>query len=112
MSYSLRRDVPLPLSFDRNRLSEWCAHWRVSGLSLFGSVLREDFGPSSDVDLLVTFEPGASWSLVDHVRMEEELAEIIGRTVDLVSRAGLEQSANWIRRQAILDTARPFDVQG
>ena len=112
MPYLPKREMNLPIPLDRNRLSAWCARWHVGGLSIFGSVLREDFGPSSDVDLLVTFEPGACWSLVDHVRMEEELADIIGRTVDLVSRAGLEQSANWIRRQAILESARPLDVQG
>ncbi len=77
---------------------------------MFGSVLRSDFGPSSDVNLLVTFEPNARWSLIDHERMRQEVTDIIGRRVDLVSRRGLERSANWIRRQAILATARPLDV--
>ena len=79
---------------------------------MFGSLLRPDFGPSSDVDLLVTFAPDAAWSLIDHERMKQELSAIVGRNVDLVSREGLEQSANWIRRQMILATARPLDVQG
>lgn len=104
--------MDLPISFDRARLAEWCRRWKVHRLAVFGSLLRPDFGPSSDVDLLVTFEPTAAWSLIDRARMEQELADIIGRPVDLVSRAGLERSANWIRRQAILDTARPLDVQG
>ena len=77
---------------------------------MFGSALRSDFGPSSDVDLLVTFEPNARWSLIDHERMRQEVTDIIGRRVDLVSRRGLERSANWIRRHAILATARPLDV--
>lgn len=108
---SLRYDVFLPVSLDRARLAEWCLRWKVRALAVFGSALREDFGPTSDVDLLVTFEPDAAWSLIDHARMEQELTDIIGRKVDLVSRAGLERSPNWIRRQAILETARPLDVQ-
>jgi predicted nucleotidyltransferase len=82
----------------------------VRELAAFGSVLREDFGPTSDIDLLVTFETGADWSLIDHERMREELVTLIGRDVDLVSREGIERSTNWIRRQTILGTARPLDV--
>lgn len=105
-----RRDVELPFPVDRSRLAAWCRRWKVGELAVFGSSLRSDFGPSSDVDLLVTFDPDARWSLIDHERMREELTEIIGRDVDLVSRRGIERSANWIRRQAILATARPLDV--
>ena len=103
-------DLPIPV--DHHRLAEWCTRWKVRGLAVFGSVLRPDFGPSSDVDLLVTFEPNAAWSLIDHEQMEQDLVDIVGRNVDLVSRAGLERSANWIRRDMILGTARPLDVQG
>ena len=103
-------DLPIPV--DRNRLAEWCRRWKVNGLAVFGSLLRPDFGPSSDVDLLVTFDSNAAWSLIDHERMEQELTEIVGRNVDLVSRKGLERSGNWIRRQMIFSTARPLDVQG
>lgn len=79
---------------------------------MFGSLLRPDFGPASDIDLLVTFHPDAAWSLIDHERMRLDLVDIVGREIDLVSREGIERSANWIRRQMILDTARPLDVQG
>jgi predicted nucleotidyltransferase len=103
-------DLPIPV--DRNRLADWRQRWKVAGLAVFGSLLRPDFGPSSDVDLLITFDPNATWSLIDHERMEQELTEIVGRKVDLVSRAGLEQSANWIRREMILSTAEPIDVEG
>ena len=102
----------LPIRLPRDVLAGWCRRWKVRELAVFGSVLRPDFGSTSDVDLLVTFEPDAAWSLLDHERMEQELTDAIGRKVDLVSRAGLEHSANWIRRRAILDTARPLDVQG
>ena len=105
-------DVDLPIAVDRNRLAEWCRRWKVQGLAACGSLLRPDFGPSSDVDLLVTFEPTAAWSLIDHELMEQELSEILGRKADLVSRQGLERSANWIRRETIFATARPLDVTG
>lgn len=51
-------------------------------LSVFGSALRDDFGPESDIDLLVTLESGAAWSLLDHVRMQIELSELLGHPVD------------------------------
>jgi predicted nucleotidyltransferase len=73
---------------------------------LFGSALRDDFGPNSDIDLLVTFSLQAQWSLFDHMAMEEELTEMLGRKVDLVSRRGLERSQNWIRRRGILQSAQ------
>ena len=76
--------------------------------AFFGSVLRDDFRPDSDVDVLVTFAPGVEWSLFDHIAMEEELSALLGRKVDLISRRAIERSSNWIRRKAILETAEPF----
>jgi predicted nucleotidyltransferase len=81
------------------RLAEFCRRWKVAELSLFGSALRGDFGPKSDVDLLVEFAPGASWSLFEWMDMIEELKAILGREVDLVSKQGLR---NPYRRRAIL----------
>ena len=88
----------------RSRIDRFCHRWQVSELALFGSVVREDFGPESDVDLLVSFEESARHTLFDMVRMEEELKGIFGREVDLVERAGVEQSRNHIRREAILES--------
>jgi predicted nucleotidyltransferase len=73
--------------------------------ALFGSVLRDDFRPDSDIDVLVTFAPTANWSLFDHVRMNEELNQLLNRKADLLSRRAVEQSHNQPRRQVILDTA-------
>ncbi len=69
---------------------------------MFGSVLRPDFGDDSDIDVLVTFAPEARWGLFDLARMRDELRDIFGREVDLVSRRGIETSRNYIRRKAIL----------
>ena len=89
-----------------DNLAEFCKRWKVKELSLFGSATRDDFGPDSDIDLLYTFEPNHGWSLLDVVRMERELTSLLGRRVDLVSRQGIEDSRNWLRRREILSTAR------
>lgn len=88
-----------------DQLAAFCRRWQVTRLAVFGSVLRPDFRPDSNIDLLVTFAPDAQWSLLDHVRMQDELSELLGRPVDLISQRGLERSANYIRRKAILETA-------
>jgi uncharacterized protein len=70
------------ISVDRENIAEFCRRHHIRRLSLFGSVLREDFGPASDVDVLVEFEPGHTPGLA-FFSMEEELSQIIGRNVDL-----------------------------
>lgn len=103
-----RRRINLP----QDKIAEFCRRWKITELALFGSVLRNDFGPESDIDILVTFAPDAEWSLFDHVQMEEELEVILGREVDVISRRAVESSPNWIRRQAILETAEVYNVEG
>jgi len=98
------------LEIPKNAVADFCRRWDISELALFGSVLRPDFRPESDVDVLVTFVPGSHWTLLDCVRMEQELTGIFGRPVDLVSRRAVEQSANPIRRRQILESAEPLDV--
>ena len=83
------------------RIDAFCRKWRIRELSLFGSTLRDDFRPDSDVDLLVVFEPPNPWTLWDFIDMREELAQIFGRHVDLVSKKGLR---NPFRRHDILTT--------
>jgi predicted nucleotidyltransferase len=98
------------IAIDRERITDFCRRWKIVELSLFGSVLRDDFRPDSDIDVLVSFAPDAEWSLFDHVAMEDELTAMIGRKVDLVSRRAIERSENWIRRKAILGSAEPVYV--
>lgn len=88
------------------KIDAFCKHWQIIELALFGSVLRDDFGPDSDVDVLVEFDEEARHTLFDMVHMEEELQEIFGRQVDLLTRRGVENSRNYIRRKAILNSAR------
>ena len=96
----------VPVSLDQARLADFCRQRKIRQLALFGSVLRDDFQPESDVDVLVTFADEADWSLLDGVAMQEELSAILGRKVDLVNRAAIERSQNWLRRGAILSSAQ------
>jgi predicted nucleotidyltransferase len=92
----------------REQIVEFCRRWKITEFSLFGSVLRDDFGPESDVDVLVTFADDAQWSLLDHVDMQDELKEILERDVDVVSRRGIERSHNYLRRKEILESAEVY----
>lgn len=89
-----------------DQIAGFCKRWQIQELALFGSVLREDFDASSDVDILATFGDNSNWGLLEHIQMEQELEELLGRSVDLVTRRAVEQSDNWIRRKAILDSAQ------
>jgi hypothetical protein len=95
----VNRRIALP----EDKITDFCRRWRVSELALFGSVLRGDFYADSDVDVLISFAPGARWSLFDLVTMEHELEVILEREVDLVERSAIEQAENYIRRKSILD---------
>ncbi|MEX2583808.1 MAG: nucleotidyltransferase family protein [Gemmatimonadota bacterium] len=94
------------LDLSHEAIADFCRRWRVSEFALFGSVLRDDFSPDSDVDVLVTFDADADWSLLDHVQMQDELSVSFGRPVDVITRKGLERSRNSLRRQEILSSAR------
>ena len=93
------------VELSKDEIQKFCLKWRIAELALFGSVLREDFQPSSDIDVLVSFEPEGRWSLLDMVEMQDELETILGRKVDLVERSAIERSENYIRRRHILDSA-------
>ena len=81
-------------------LQEFCRRWRITELALFGSVLRADFRPESDIDLLVEFEPGARIGFMALGRMQRELAALLGRPVDLVPKDGLKP----LIRQEVLNS--------
>ena len=89
------------LKLDSNFLTEFCRKWRIKELSIFGSALREDFGPGSDLDFLVSFEPGTSLDIDRLLDMKDELKARLGRPVDLVEKEALRNP--W-RRYEILQT--------
>lgn len=96
----------------RASLAQFCKRWQITELALFGSALRADFRADSDIDLLVTFAADAGWSGWDLVTIQDELGALFGRKVDLVERAAVEHSENWIRRHHILTHAEPLYVEG
>lgn len=73
----------IKISIPKDKISEFCRQNQIRRLSLFGSVLREDFSPDSDVDILVEFEPGTRVGMIRFSGLEIELSNIIGRKVDL-----------------------------
>ena len=87
----------------RKKVAEFCRRWGVVEFSLFGSVLREDFRPDSDVDVLVTFSQEAQISLFDLVQMKIDLEKIFHRPVDIIEKDALE---NPFRKREILRTAQ------
>ena len=87
-------------------IEAFCDRWQVRELAAFGSVLRDDFGPDSDIDFLVRFKEGRTPGLFVAARIRRELADLCHRRVDLVHRPTIERSRNYIRRKKILESAR------
>ncbi len=83
--------MPKHLTIDQAALATFCKKHKIAKLSLFGSVLRDDFGPDSDVDVLVEFEPGADRSLFTIVNMRDELAEMFDRPIHVCTAKGLSK---------------------
>lgn len=94
----------------KDKVRNFCERWKVTELAFFGSVLRGELRPESDLDVLVSFQANVPWTLLDHMQMEEDLSEIFQRKVDLISRRGIEHSRNALRKQAILESAQSFYV--
>jgi len=102
--------MTIALDIDKLKIADFCRRWHIQKLDLFGSALRGDFSPESDLDFLVMYAPDAKVSLFDEAQMEIELESIFGRPVDLVSKQAIEASSNWIRRTAILEHLEPVYV--
>jgi len=92
----------------RRQIEKFCQDWKIEELAFFGSVLRNDFSPDSDVDLLVRFKQDANHGMFDLVQMEEKLSSILERPIDLVTYPSIEQSNNWLRKKTILESAEQF----
>ena len=98
--------MPLPMA----QIASFCRRWSIARLEVFGSALRDDFRPDSDLDLVATYAPEARWSLLDRVRMKLELEDMLGREVDLLNRRALEKASSRARAAAILTQAEPIYV--
>jgi len=95
----MRRNFTIP----RKKIADFCKRWSINEFALFGSVLREDFSPDSDIDVLISIDPKAHIGLLEIVQMQLELEKMFKRPVDLVEKEGLR---NPYRRRAILRTAQ------
>jgi predicted nucleotidyltransferase len=93
----------------RKRIAEFCKRWSITEFAVFGSVLREDFRPDSDVDVLVSIDPKAHIGLFEIAEMQIELENMFKRSVDLVEKEGLR---NPYRRSEILSTAQVIYAAG
>jgi predicted nucleotidyltransferase len=94
--------IPLPM----DAIESFCQRWKIAELSVFGSILRDDFNVDSDVDFLYVLKPNIHWKLVDLIGAEEELEKLLSRKVDLVNKSSVEQSHNWLRKQNILSSSQ------
>lgn len=94
--------IPLPME----EIARFCRRWNIARLEVFGSALRDDFRPDSDLDLVATYAPQARWSLLDRMRMKFELEALLGRQVDLLNRRALEKAKRPLRAAAILAEAQ------
>jgi uncharacterized protein len=108
----LTTQIELPM----DKIADFCRRWKIAKLEVFGSVLRDDFGPESDLDFLYTPRPDfprdkayGPWA---RNNMAEELSAVLGREVDLIERRQIEKHRNWIRREHILRTSQPVYVEG
>jgi len=97
-----RIDIPM------DKLVELCKRWKIVEQTLFGSVLRDDFGPESDVDVMIVFDRDHTPSLFDMMTIRAEMSALIGRPTDLITRSGIENSQNPFLKQEILSGAEVF----
>lgn len=100
----------IQIEVPKDNVEVFCRRNHIRSLAFFGSVLRDDFRPESDVDVLVQFDPGKEPDLMEIVAMENELSEILGHKVDLVERQAVEKSENYIRRRHILQSEEAIYV--
>lgn len=101
---SLFLDKNLKLS--EQEIARFCQEWKITKMSLFGSILREDFNSDSDIDILIKFDIDARQGLLTLAKLKHKLEEITKRPVDLVIQESIENSDNWIRKNEILNTAQ------
>jgi predicted nucleotidyltransferase len=102
----MSRHITIPT----DEIEAFCKRNHIRSFGLFCSALREDFGPGSDVDVLVEFEQQHEPDLFKLVELQDELSKILGHKVDLVERRAVEKSENYIRRRHILESVEPIYV--
>lgn len=105
MSVEIQTLLERRLGVSQQAIAQFCQRWQIIEFAVFGSVLRSDFRPDSDIDVLVTFAPEAKRGLTETLQMQDELKAMFAREVDFIVKTALEKSQNWLRRQTIIDSA-------
>ena len=100
------------INFGSEAVRAFCKKWKITELSVFGSIVRDDFGPDSDVDFVVEFEEGADWDIADLEDVRLGLSGIVGREVDLLTRGALRQTPNWLFRKIVLSELETVYAKG
>jgi len=97
------QNIPIP----EETIRVFCKKWNVRSFCFYGSIMRDDFRPDSDIDVMIDFSPNAEVSLRNMSAMQEELEALFSRKVDLADRTSVEQSENYIRRKSMLSGKPP-----
>jgi uncharacterized protein len=105
-SIMLAQNLDLPIV----EIKKICDRWQIVEFALFGSVLRDDFQPTSDIDILIDFAPNARKGLLSLARIKHELEDLLGREVDILTKQSIEQSYNLTRSRNILKSAQVLYV--
>lgn len=96
--------MDIAIDLPKEEIIKFCQRWQLAEFALFGSVLRDDFDNDSDIDVMVKFYPNAHPTFSSLDAMEAELQNIFHREIDLITREGIENSRNYLRRKQILDS--------
>jgi predicted nucleotidyltransferase/uncharacterized protein with HEPN domain len=97
------RHIPMP----EDRIRAFCMKWKIRNFRFYGSIIRDDFRPDSDIDVMVEFTPDAHTTFFDLSSMQTELETLLSRKVDLADRSSVDQSQNYIRRKGMLSGKPP-----
>lgn len=106
----LQPDLMERLRLSPEQIAAFCQRWQVVELALFGSVLRDDFHSTSDIDILIAYAPEARKGLLTKARMKRELEALCNREVDVLTKKSIKNSRNPMRRQEILGSAQGIYV--
>jgi len=106
MLFKLDPQLQKRLSISTEEIVQFCQRWNITELSLFGSVLNDQFHRDSDIDILIRIAPKTRQGLLTLAKIKHDLEASTGRVVDIVLKESIENSENWIRRNEILKTAQ------
>jgi predicted nucleotidyltransferase len=106
MQTKLDFQIQQRLGLSIEQIAQFCQKWHITELSLFGSVLGNQFHTDSDIDILIRFAPNTRQGLLSLAKIKHDLEANTGRAVDIALKESVENSENWIRRNEILNTAQ------